>query len=170
MTHDGGAFMYQKSGFTLIELLVVVLIIGILSAVALPQYTKAVEKSRATEVLMNIKTIMDGWQIYALANPGASERVCFADVADVTLPSSVLQDCKYVTKNFTYEPYFAGSDYGVEIHRNGNDAYAFYVAIDFANCDAKPYCKACFTSNTDIGRAICKGLESQGFIYLDSEL
>ncbi|WP_428898026.1 type II secretion system protein G [Parelusimicrobium proximum] len=55
-------------GFTLIELLVVVLIIAILAAVALPQYTTAVEKSRATEALVNLKALAGSIDRYILAN------------------------------------------------------------------------------------------------------
>lgn len=71
-------------GFTLIELLVVVLIIGILSAVALPQYQKAVKKSRAAEVKMLIKKLGDAEEAYFLAN--GTYTLCLNDLDVDILP------------------------------------------------------------------------------------
>ena len=59
---------FNSTAFTLIELLVVVLIIGILAAIALPQYNKAVEKSRATQALTVLFPFYQAQKVYFLEN------------------------------------------------------------------------------------------------------
>ena len=58
----------KNAAFTLIELLVVVLIIGILAAVALPSYRKAVIKTRVVTLLPLLRSISDAQNRFFMAN------------------------------------------------------------------------------------------------------
>ncbi len=75
--------MKNKQAFTLIELLVVVLIIGILAAVALPQFEMAVEKSRAMNAVLAVKALAEANERYYLANGAYPENSGALELADM---------------------------------------------------------------------------------------
>ena len=90
-------------GFTLIELLVVVIIIGILSAIALPQYELVVEKSRAAEAMINAKAIQDACQRHLQEYPD-DDCDDQTKIADVQLKGGTWKNGNcFLTKNFSYE-------------------------------------------------------------------
>ena len=74
----------NKKAFTLIELLVVVLIIGILAAVALPQYRVAVLKTRVMSLVPIMRAIEDAQQIYNWSNGSFATSL---DKLDIELPA-----------------------------------------------------------------------------------
>lgn len=58
----------MKRAFTLVELLIVIVIVGVLATIALPNFTKTVEKAKADQAITYLKVIRTGEKIYYANN------------------------------------------------------------------------------------------------------
>ena len=129
----------SKEGFTLIELLVVILIIGILAAVAVPQYQKAVEKSRVSEARVMLKTIYEQYRLCLLSKSHAEctstePGETLFDTMDVSLPGTVEYEDNCVdefacikTKDWEYND--GDGIFYAERIANGNNPYYLQMML-----------------------------------------
>ena len=131
---------YPHGGFTLIELLVVVLIIGILAAIALPQYKMAVGKARFSELKAITKSVQEGAQRYYLVNNtyvGASP-----NKIDIEIPNSIF--CAIFNENSI--PYVSC----------GKEIFGIYMGLYvFIETGYPAICKAASTNTNDWANRLC---------------
>ena len=146
-----GREMYR--GFTLIELLVVVLIVGILAAVAVPQYNRAVEKTRLVQLRVRLDALYKSAQLYELANGQWPSDVRELDL-DVTSAAQEITQSELTTSSHHAAKYDEDSWCGVHVSPSGNrSAWCQNKHVRFSIIKDTYKC----TGRTDLGEKLCAG-------------
>lgn len=147
----------NKKGFTLIELLVVVLIIGILAAIAFPQYQVAVGKTRFASMQHMVKALGDSAERTYLALGRYPSKWDELDV----LPSTEFTG-DFNAQNFLYGPDFImdlydGSSRNIVAYSGTSAyhkiAYAIWLRHDSSSRAGKQECWA--NPSDDISNKVC---------------
>ena len=161
----------KNHAFTLIELLVVVLIIGILAAVALPQYQKAVYKARAAEAVIMLKAITQSEEVYYMANGHYTSAI--TDL-DVQVPDELIGS--YGTASFDDKySYACQNGHGCEaITNNANMPFFHFNFLHRIDENSNPqasgkfYCHVYGGEKNDIAKSICKSMGRTDTAYSDA--
>ena len=139
-------------GFTLIELLVVVLIIGILSAVALPQYQKAVMKARFAQYLTTVNGLKREAQLAFLEQAFPANGDDDLDICKnfESFTGGEWNGDDYITKHWDYQlgtcynnnvfmtAYFGSGNFSVEtgFERSGRIYFSVITEGNSSSCKA----------------------------------
>ena len=147
----------MKKGFTLIELLVVVLIIGILAAIAVPKYQKAVEKSKATQALTLLKSLYQAQLSYFLAHDKYAESF---DELDINIPWTGNEKWyNYQTATDTR----SNDEWSVQIYKgSGAGVLIGRISGSYKGAGFAIYLK---DSDKPEGKIICMERKSSGVIF-----